>query len=64
VVAGRYGWLVQYGLLDVDFFYYVFGIGQYVALLVLDAIECVIFGVFEYYFVYSFRLEVEGVSIF
>jgi hypothetical protein len=25
--AGWYGWLVEYGLLDVDFFCYVFRVG-------------------------------------
>jgi hypothetical protein len=27
MVASRYGWLVKYGLLDVDFFCYVFWVG-------------------------------------
>jgi hypothetical protein len=32
VMAGWYGWLVEYGLLNVYFFSYVFGVGKDVAL--------------------------------
>jgi hypothetical protein len=38
MVASWYGWLVEYGLLDVDFFGYVFGVCEDVALSILDVV--------------------------